>query len=159
MSSLQNHLLYSQSICLYAVFWKTRLSPVYWVDYQRTSTVCFHFLLLFNDFFHVYLWETEHKWERGREREGDTESEAGSRLRPVSTEPDVGLKPTNQEIMTWAKVGCLTDWATQASQGVFKWWPFPWSVLPQRKTWLRRAPGQMVCVPNSRSQILSPREE
>ena len=36
----------------------------------------------------------------GAEREGDTESEMGSRLRAVSTEPDVGLKPTNREIMT-----------------------------------------------------------
>ena len=35
----------------------------------------------------------------GAEREGDTESEAGSRLRAVSTEPDTGLKPTS-EIMT-----------------------------------------------------------
>ena len=35
-----------------------------------------------------------------REREGDTESEAGSRLRVVSTEPDVGHKFTNHEIMT-----------------------------------------------------------
>ena len=31
----------------------------------------------------------------GAEREGDTESEAGSRLRIVSTEPDVGLELTN----------------------------------------------------------------
>ena len=29
----------------------------------------------------------------GREREGDTESEAGSRVRAVSTEPDMGLGP------------------------------------------------------------------
>ena len=36
----------------------------------------------------------------GAEREGDTESEAGSRLRAVSTEPDVGLEFTNCEIMT-----------------------------------------------------------
>ena len=28
----------------------------------------------------------------GAEREGDTESKAGSRLRAVSTEPDVGLE-------------------------------------------------------------------
>ena len=33
----------------------------------------------------------------GAEREGDTESEAGSRL---STEPDAGLELTNLEIMT-----------------------------------------------------------
>ena len=36
----------------------------------------------------------------GAEREGDAESEAGSRLQAVSTEPDVGLEPTNHEIMT-----------------------------------------------------------
>ena len=36
----------------------------------------------------------------GAERGGDTESEAGSRLRAVSTEPDAGLKFTNREIMT-----------------------------------------------------------
>ena len=36
----------------------------------------------------------------GAEREGDTESEAVSRLRAVTTEPDVGLEPTNREIMT-----------------------------------------------------------
>ena len=36
----------------------------------------------------------------GAEREGDTESEAGSGLRPVSTEPDPGLKLTDREIVT-----------------------------------------------------------
>ena len=36
----------------------------------------------------------------GAEREGDTETEAGSRLRAVRTEPDVGLEPMNEEIMT-----------------------------------------------------------
>ena len=52
---------------------------------------------------------------RGRaEREGDAESEAGSRLRAVSTEPDVGLEPTDREIVTGAEVGRSTDWATQA---------------------------------------------
>ena len=36
----------------------------------------------------------------GAEREGDTESKAGSRLRAVSTESNVGLEPTEHEIMT-----------------------------------------------------------
>ena len=36
----------------------------------------------------------------GAEREGDIESEAGSRLQAVSTEPDMGLKLTNHKIMT-----------------------------------------------------------
>ena len=39
----------------------------------------------------------------GAEREGDTESEVGSRLRAVSTEPDVGLELMNHKIMTWPK--------------------------------------------------------
>ena len=37
---------------------------------------------------------------REREREGYTESEAGSRLQAVSTEPDVGLGPTNRANVT-----------------------------------------------------------
>ena len=36
----------------------------------------------------------------GTEKEGDTEAEAGSRLRAVSTEPDAGLKLANREIVT-----------------------------------------------------------
>ena len=39
----------------------------------------------------------ESKWGRGREREGERESQAGSVL---SVERDVGLKCTNAEIMT-----------------------------------------------------------
>ena len=57
---------------------------------------------LFKNVFNVYLFLNERKREqwRGREREGDTESEAGSRLGAVSTEPDAGLELTNCEIMT-----------------------------------------------------------
>ena len=36
----------------------------------------------------------------GAEREGDTESEAGSRLRAVSTEPDAGVELKSHEIRT-----------------------------------------------------------
>ena len=36
----------------------------------------------------------------GAEREGERESEAGSRLRAVNTEPDVGLELTTRDIMT-----------------------------------------------------------
>ena len=70
----------------------------------------------------IYSWEREkeRKGERrrqsmsreGAESEGDTESKAGSRLWAVSTEPDLGLKLTNSEIMTRAEVGRLTDRAT-----------------------------------------------
>ena len=50
----------------------------------------------------------------GAEREGHTESEAGSRLWAISPEPDMGLKLTDCKIGTWAEVGRPTDWATQA---------------------------------------------
>ena len=36
----------------------------------------------------------------GAEREGDLESEAGSRLPGASTEPAVGLEPINRVIVT-----------------------------------------------------------
>ena len=75
----------------------------------------------------IYFWERERERERerqrdrksegGEEREGDTESKAGSRLWAVSTEPDVRLEPTNHKVMTWAEFGRLTDWATQVPQG------------------------------------------
>ena len=68
-------------------------------------------------FLFIYFWERERECELGKgQREGErgTESEAGSRLWAASTQPHVGLKLTSHEIMTWARVGCLTDWATQA---------------------------------------------
>ena len=66
----------------------------------------------------MFIFESERQSASGggAEREGDTESEAGSRLWAVSTEPDAGLKLTDSEIMTWAEVGRSTDWATQALQ-------------------------------------------
>ena len=53
-------------------------------------------------FFNVYLFLRERQnvsWE-GAEKEGDTESKAGSKLQAVSTEPDAGLELTNYEILT-----------------------------------------------------------
>ena len=67
----------------------------------------------------IYFWDRERQnmSGEGAEREGDTDSKAGSRLWAVSTEPDAGLELTDCEIMTWAKVRCPTDWPTQAPQG------------------------------------------
>ena len=63
----------------------------------------------------ISFWERERdqEWVGVWQRERETESEAGSMLWAVSTEPDVGLEPANQDIMTWAEGGCSTDWATQ----------------------------------------------
>ena len=48
-----------------------------------------------------------------REKEGDPESDAGSKLQAVSTELGARLKLTNWEIVTSAEVRHLTDGATQ----------------------------------------------
>ena len=78
------------------------------------SVFSFIFLFFFNVYF--YFWDRERQSMNGggSEREGDTESEIGSRLWVVSTEPNAGLELTDRETMTWAEVGRLTDWATQA---------------------------------------------
>ena len=66
----------------------------------------------------IYFWDNARDRAQAAEgqTEGNTESEAGSRLWAVSPEPNVGLELTNREIMTWAEVRCSTDWATQAPQ-------------------------------------------
>ena len=49
----------------------------------------------------TFIFEKERTQAGGdREREGDTESEVGSRLGAVSAEPDVGLTLMNHEIVT-----------------------------------------------------------
>ena len=88
----------------------------------ENSRSLFFFFSFFFFLCFIYFWEREtgrHRdsegMSRGRaEREGNTESEAGSRLRAVITEPNVGLEPMNHETMTWAKVRCPTNWATLA---------------------------------------------
>ena len=67
----------------------------------------------------VYFGERENVSRGGADRVGDTEPEAGTRLRAISTDSDVGLQFTNCEIVTRAEVGCLTNWATQAPCLVF----------------------------------------
>ena len=57
---------------------------------------------MFMYFFDVYSFFRDRESASGgvAEIERDTESETGSRLQAVSTEPDTGLKPTDREIMT-----------------------------------------------------------
>ena len=69
-------------------------------------------------FLNVYLVlrERERAYTSRGGTERERETEGLSRLHAVSTEPNMGLEPTNREIMTWALVGCLTHWATQVPQ-------------------------------------------
>ena len=89
----------------------------------------FFFLIFFLTF--IYFWDRERQSMNGggAEREGDTEWEAGSRLWAISPEPDAGLKLTDREIATWAEVGRLTDWATQAPH---KWSSLNWGLVNKR---------------------------
>ena len=64
---------------------------------------------LFLIFFNVYLFLRERAWAgEGQRKRGQR---IQSRLCADSSEPNVGLELTNCEIMTWAEVGCSTDWA------------------------------------------------
>ena len=63
-----------------------------------------HLVLALFFFFNFHLFLRDRERQRmsrgGAEREGDTEFQAGSRLRAVSTEPDAGLELSSCEIMT-----------------------------------------------------------
>ena len=67
------------------------------VQYKNFSICNLHF-------FNVYLFLRDRQRQNmnggGAEKEGNTESEAGSRLPAVSTEPDAGLELTNCETTT-----------------------------------------------------------
>ena len=52
----------------------------------------------------------------------EREFQVASRLQAVSTQPYVGLEPTNCGITTWAKVKRLNDWATQVPLLIFLSW-------------------------------------
>ena len=67
---------------------------------ELTRTASFIFQNLKKKMFNVYFLRRGGMCQGGAEREGDTESEAGSRLQAVSTEPDAGLELTDREIVT-----------------------------------------------------------
>ena len=60
-----------------------------WMERVDVKFVRHFFFLVFKK---IFIFESS---GGGAEREGDTESELGSRLWDVSTEPDVGLEPTD----------------------------------------------------------------
>ena len=117
-SSIQNILHIKQVV---SFSWKTIPSLFHYIRKKRVSRstlrsfkagVCFVldtvFGLISPDFKKkiffqcLFLRESERQSVSGggAEREGDTESEAGSGLGVVITEPDAGPKPTNREIMS-----------------------------------------------------------
>ena len=63
----------------------------------------FCFLIFFQRFYLFWDRERQSMNRGGAEREGDTESETGSRLGAISPEPDTGLKLMDREIVPWLK--------------------------------------------------------
>ena len=83
-----------------------------------SSFCAWFFLYLFKNtfFFLMFIFErvSREGAERGRQR-------IWGGLCTDSKEPDVGLELTHREIVTWAEVVHLTDWATRAPVlGFFK---------------------------------------
>ena len=80
------------------------LTVACWASYFTSSEPQDLHSFLFSLKFIYLFWERErvskHKQGRGRDRGRER---IPSRLCTVSTEPDVGLKPMNCEIMTWAE--------------------------------------------------------
>ena len=77
---------------------------------ESASAPQFVFYFLFFIFMlYLFLGGGERQRERGRHRIWDS-----LQALAVRAEPNAGLELTIREIMTWAKVRCLTDWATQA---------------------------------------------
>ena len=101
---------------------KIRLEKNWLLSYWHSLSSFLDYILKKNVYLFLRERTREYERERGREREGVTESEANSRLWSVSTEPHLGLKPTNHEMVTWDEGRHLTDWATQALLDCILWW-------------------------------------
>ena len=72
--------------------------------YTKDTFTFILFYFIFSTFIY-FLGDRERQSMNGggAEREGDTESETGSRHRAISPEPDAGLELTDREIVTWLK--------------------------------------------------------
>ena len=86
-----------------------------WPHFFSFMTMFFSPLICCNN---VMWLSTYFNVKQGRSREM-RESEAGFWLQAVSTKPDARLELRSSEIMTWAKVRCLTNWATQVPPTYF----------------------------------------
>ena len=115
-SSLHCMLAVTALVLSFSPYWKTGIESEQVSLPPSSRFLQFILFLKFFLKFVFYFWDRERQSMNGggAERDGDTESEAGSRLWAISKEPDAGLKLTDREIVTWAEVGRLTDWATQA---------------------------------------------
>ena len=104
------------SIRIWAEIWTTvSLSSILiWKYFLHTMSMHSGVIIFFSRLFIIERQrETGHEHGRGTERRGRG---IWSRLQALSYQHRArcGAQLKNHEIMTWADVGCLTDWATQA---------------------------------------------
>ena len=85
------------------------------------------FFIVFYHNFKNYFWEREREHGRGRGRERGRQK-IGSGLCADSREPNAGLKLMNYEIMTWAEVRHLTDWATQVPRTLYSQYVYIYNI-------------------------------
>ena len=85
--------------------WATQVPYVALIFTFKFYLFIYLFVCLFI-FTFIYFWDRERQSMNGgvSEREGDTESETGSRLWAISPEPDTGLELPDREIVTWLKL-------------------------------------------------------
>ena len=100
----------SSSWMIYPLTWLDEFFDIMWHFY-------FYFIFILKVVLCLFIFErqreTEHEQGRGRERR---RHRIGSKLQALSCQHRArcGVERTDCEIMTWAEVRRLTDWATQA---------------------------------------------
>ena len=103
---------FSETICTWGFLLREFLS--YERNFLNSYWITQLIFLMF-----IFEREREREHEQGKSRERGTQR-IWSRLCTISAKPNGELEPTDCEIMTWAEVGCSTNWTTQAHQGLFK---------------------------------------
>ena len=81
------------------------------------------FLFFFN-FFNVYSFLRDREWMGEGQRERETQNMKQAPGSEMSAQSPTWGSNSQTEIMTWAEVGCLTSWATQAPLYCFLKWNF-----------------------------------
>ena len=90
---------------------RQRMEKFYSTSNQRNIVAIYTFLKIT---FHVYLFLRDRLWAGKEQRKRGTQNPMQAPGSELSTQSPTGTRTHNSKIMTWAKVGHSTNWATQA---------------------------------------------